>query len=1443
VTVVTPRSGFDLEYYLNRAGGEKTAGGYYLNAAQQGEPDGRWFGPGADALGLRDGQVVRREPYLAVYNMIDPRTGERLPGRAPGGYAKFADILKRKLAAEPHATGERYLELEREAAQETRRSPVYTDVTVAHNKSVSVLHASFREQARRARLAGDERGEAVWRGREERVQEILQEANHAALEWLQEQAGFTRTGYHGRRVDGAEPGRWARALLVGTTWLQGTNRDGEPHDHSHNVIARMAPTDSDGIWRAVDTMAVRQQLGAMAAIVDAHVQSALTREFGVRWVARADGRGHEIAGIAQETLDAYSTRTHAVTRTAVALARQWERKYGRVPNAREMLFITDEANLASRHGKDDEPIDWDALTARWDATIGGQLAAIAGNVCHFDATADERPPSPQGREQAILQALAGVQASRSTWTRSDLMRSLSWSMGQDFCGLAPGPRQDLVEQMTDQALGVDYGVVCLEAPEWPAVPASLIRDLDGRSVYTRPGTTRYATRGQLAMEERMCQQAQRTGAPALTREFCAAQLGADADALEAQLGARAQDATRLTRTGLRLDQAAMIYQALTSTRRVSVGVGPAGAGKTHTAAAGARAWEASGGTVIGLTCAQAARDVLAAAGIKNSYNTTKFLVRIERGMPIRPGTLFVVDEGSMVSMGHLALITDLAERHGCKVFITGDHRQLPAVESGGGMAMLAGHLGYTQLAVPVRFEQEWEREASLRLRAGDKAALDAYAECGRISGGSREDCLDVARQAYVARRLAGEDVLLMAHDRQDCRELSRMIRDDLIHLGLVDGGPAVSISDGERASAGDVIVCRENDSRAETDPGHKLTNGDIFLVDRVATGGAWVRRIVYTDPRTGQARLADHAFLYGASKLRAVTDLAYAVTGHKGMGGTVRAGLALVTGKEPLEWLYVAMTRGRCRNTAIAVTHDGVKDEDGARLAIQPREADPRPGTRPDPELARRERLRRERDGLPPEPAGPPDDEVRDPVGVLADCMDREDAEPAASDYRQRALTNADHLAVLYARWADLAGRADRQRYQQLVRDALPPEYRLDDFGPEAAWLWRTLRAAEMAGLDAGEVVHAAVGTRSLAHARSVAAVLDARMRQVVDPLVPLPQRPWTGWPRQFDDPDLAAYEAGLRAALDARADRLGEHAVRASPAWALKALGPVPDDPVGRLCWQGRAGKIATYRELYGINDDRDVIGPEPAGNAPEMRAAWHDAFAAITRTDKIEVRSLPDQSLAHLRDSYRADTRWAPHHVGKQLREVRLGAETMRLKAIRAEAEARHARDQVVAARHARIAARARALEARHRDHEQRLSEVMEDRKLWNQLTEGSRHLAVQADSELRRRHPGQKIRPLKSAEPTATDQPATDPGWLAELNAQRRVFREELEARQNVMIPAEDPDWADEGPAWQAWQGQRDAILQPPKAEIRPAQGVLEAVRQRDAELERTPEAERV
>ena len=95
----------------------------------------------------------------------------------------------------------------------TRQPAAYTDVTVSFSKSISVLHASIRENARRARLAGDDRALAYWSGREERFQEILQRANRAALDYLQAWAGVTRTGYHGVRVDGQEPGRFEQRFM------------------------------------------------------------------------------------------------------------------------------------------------------------------------------------------------------------------------------------------------------------------------------------------------------------------------------------------------------------------------------------------------------------------------------------------------------------------------------------------------------------------------------------------------------------------------------------------------------------------------------------------------------------------------------------------------------------------------------------------------------------------------------------------------------------------------------------------------------------------------------------------------------------------------------------------------------------------------------------------------------------------------------------------------------------------------------------------------------------------------------------------------------------------------------------------------------------------------------------------------------------------------------
>ena len=116
------------------------------------------------------------------------------------------------------------------------------------------------------------------------------------------------------------------------------------------------------------------------------------------WVPRADGRGNEIRGVTQAQMDAYSTRTVQVHEKERELARAWERRHGRAPNSRELLYIANDATLRSRKGKDAAHVDWDALAARWDATIGGQLAGIAPAVSNARGPDAAAPAAVDGPE-------------------------------------------------------------------------------------------------------------------------------------------------------------------------------------------------------------------------------------------------------------------------------------------------------------------------------------------------------------------------------------------------------------------------------------------------------------------------------------------------------------------------------------------------------------------------------------------------------------------------------------------------------------------------------------------------------------------------------------------------------------------------------------------------------------------------------------------------------------------------------------------------------------------------------------------------------------------------------------------------------------------------------------------------------------------------------------
>ena len=881
--------------------------------------------------------------------------------------------------------------------------------------------------------------------------------------------------------------------------------------------------------------------------------------------------------------------------------------------------------------------------------------------------------------------------------------------------------------------------------------------------------------------------------------------------------------------GLRLDQAAAAWHALTSARAVEVITGPAGTGKTRVLAAIARAWD---GPVVGTATSQNATNGLRQAGIQVTVNTTRLLADLQHGR-IPPGSLILADEGSMISITRLAAITEYAARNRCKLILAGDQEQLAAVEGGGAMMLLADRLGYVQLAEPVRFTAAWERAASLRLRQGDATALEEYDQHGRIRGAPPDQAIDQAARAYVATYLAGRTALLMAADWARCRELSARIRDDLIHLGLVGAGRTIRIADGAEASAGDLIICRANDHHLEAgEPGRALANGDILRVEAITRRGIMVRRLLDPDPATGQRRFTDRAFRYDGYQS---ADLAYAVTGHSAQGATVHSGIALVAGSEDRQWLYPAMTRGTDTNLAYVFT--------------TPARPDLQPGIRPAPELDRYERLRRERAGyLPhePSPASPDRAGHREPIAVLADILSRDGAEQSASAIRQRNLANADHLATLHAIWTAETQAARHDRYRDLVPAALPPGHR-QPLSHRARWLYRTLHAAELAGLEPADVILTAITTRDLAGSRDIAAVLDARIRPRIDPLLPQLHGPWTSRVPELSDPERYAYLAQIAAMMDDRTRRLGQHTAQTTPAWAITALGPVPADSAARRHWEDKAAPIAAYREMYGHDHPGDPIGPEPARQASDQRAAWHQAFAALGPASQPDVRAMPDGQLWLARDAYATKTAWAPPYAEQQLRLSRLGAFDAALAAIRADAAtaaARKAGDHDRAARHETLAASYWALRDHYQQREHDLAQDMTARQEWEHATERSRRLAIAADAELRRRHPGRKTAPLRSAEPVPASDPGCGPlhpaadGKLTEIAAlirgpavQREEFRAEMDERRRLIVPGED-----HGTASRAMKAPgQHAILQPPKPEITPSARILQLAAEHDIEPE--------
>ena len=109
----------------------------------------------------------------------------------------------------------------------------------------------------------------------------------------------------------------------------------------------------------------------------------------------------------------------------------------------------------------------------------------------------------------------------------------------------------------------------------------------------------------------------------------------------------------------------------------------------------------------------------------------------------------------------------MARRCGAMVIGVGDTEQLDAVDAGGIFRLIAARHGHWKLTEVRRFRHAWERDASLRLRDGDVAALAEYDARGRIYHGPQDRVFDDAVTLCLNDYLAGQGVPADGHVERD----------------------------------------------------------------------------------------------------------------------------------------------------------------------------------------------------------------------------------------------------------------------------------------------------------------------------------------------------------------------------------------------------------------------------------------------------------------------------------------------------------------------------------------------------------------------------------------------------------------------------------------------------------------------------------------------------
>lgn len=919
--------------------GDRELGDYYT---VEGMPPGQWVGHSEQLLGV-SGEVTEAQMKALFGEGLHPDAARML---AAGGtlddvklgrkYAQYReanteltkrldeeyDRVRRTTGSEPDKTQEHEIrgrvagELFREnhgrdarskeelarfvTAQTSPKQQTVAgyDLVFSPAKSVSLLWA----------LGGDEARKAIEQAHNETIKETIT--------FLEKDALYTRRGMQGVRQIDVEGG------LVATQFRHYDSRAGDPQLHDHVVIANKV-MGADGKWSSIDGRTLYKMGVAASETYNAKIIEKVCASLGVSTVARSTGSGepvYEVAGIDLDAIHRASSRRTDIAGAIGRLESEFTDKHGYAPNEKQKIALAQQATLETRPEKKSAR-RLSELVDEWQKDYSTEMGMPVGPALleHVRGAARGTAGGPSTGDldvhayaRLVVHELSGK---RATWGRNHVIAQARRSLKEAF------PGQTITDETLDKVTRSATGTHSLQVTPQTITPR--LREFtrkDGSSQFLQADTALFTSREVLNAEHKILGAGQQTVIPAVSAERFDKALNAHSKAVEAAGG------HPLSRGQINLARA-----FATDEKLLTLGIGPAGAGKTTSLSLAAEAVRDSGGKVIGLAPTAAAAAVMTSDIGADATTIDAFLIAhrnhaegrsktINPGFALRAGDVIIVDEAGMVTTPKLADVVAVAARNGAVVRAIGDDRQLGAIGSGGALRLLNNEVGAVRLEQVHRFHFEGEAAASLALREPPVIGADTpfqwYLDNKRIVAGTTEAMTDDALRAWMADTGAGKKSLLIASDNATVTDLNARAQAARIATGALQDGkgpiteatPSVVLRDGLRAHAGDTIVTRKNDRTLQLNRGKDFVkNNDVWTVEEVAAGES--EQLVTLRHAGHNGRIT-----VNAAYLHKHGQLGYAATVHRAQGATVDTAHSILDERTDRTGAYVAATRGRQSN-------------------------------------------------------------------------------------------------------------------------------------------------------------------------------------------------------------------------------------------------------------------------------------------------------------------------------------------------------------------------------------------------------------------------------------------------------------------------------------------------------------------------------------------------